>query len=74
MARKGKPMTLNEIRAAVEELVRMGLVADSGERKWNEQTQRYEVLWTLTEAGRKLNWDDPTVLDRWDDLLDRLPS
>ena len=26
MARKDKPMTLDEIKAAVEELVRMGLV------------------------------------------------
>jgi hypothetical protein len=74
MARKDKPMTQDEIKAAIGELVGMGLVVDSGERSWCEQTQRYEVLWTLTEAGRKLNCDDPTVLDRWDDLLDRLPS
>jgi hypothetical protein len=44
IARKDKPMTLDEIKAAVEDLVRMGLVADSGKRKWAEQTQRYEVL------------------------------
>ena len=38
MARKDKPEELNEIRAAVQELVRRGLVVDSGERRCSERT------------------------------------
>ena len=55
MARKDKPTELNEIREAFEELVRMGLLVDSGKRRWSEKTKRYEIAWILANAGRKLH-------------------
>jgi hypothetical protein len=36
-------------RKAIEEalyrLAREGLIVDSGERRWSEQTGRYEIVW-----------------------------
>jgi hypothetical protein len=55
MARKDKPEELNEIRAAVQELVRKGLVVDSGERRWSERTKRYEIVWALTGSCETLH-------------------
>ena len=38
-----------EKRKAIEEalhrLAREGLIVDSGERRWSEQTGRYEIVW-----------------------------
>ncbi len=33
------------IQEAIRALKRVGLVVDSGSRKWSEQTGRYEILW-----------------------------
>jgi hypothetical protein len=55
MARKDKPEELNEIRAAVQELVRKGLVVDSGERRWSERTKRYEIVWALAGSCETLH-------------------
>jgi len=33
------------IQEAFQALKRVGLVIDSGSRKWSEQTGRYEILW-----------------------------
>jgi hypothetical protein len=55
MAPKDKPEELSEIRAAVQELVRKGLVVDSGERRWSERTRRYEIVWALAGAGETLH-------------------
>jgi hypothetical protein len=55
MARKDKPEELNEIRAAVQELVRRGLVVDSGERRCSERTKRYEIVWALAGSGETLH-------------------
>jgi hypothetical protein len=30
---------------AIEEAARMGLIVDSGERRWSERTGRYEIVW-----------------------------
>jgi len=55
MARKDKPTEVSEIRAAREELTRMGVLVDSGERRWSEDTKSYEIVWTLANAYRKLH-------------------
>jgi hypothetical protein len=55
MARKDKPTKLSEIRAAVQELVRKGLVVDSGERRWSERTRRHEIVWALAGSCEPLH-------------------
>jgi hypothetical protein len=36
---------LAAIEQAIEEAARMGLIVDSGERRWSERTGRYEIVW-----------------------------
>jgi hypothetical protein len=36
---------LEEIHDAIRELARLGLIVDSGERRWSERTGRYEIVW-----------------------------
>jgi hypothetical protein len=36
---------LGAIEQAIEEAARMGLIVDSGERRWSERTGRYEIVW-----------------------------
>jgi hypothetical protein len=43
---------LNEIRAAIQDLVRRGLVIDSGQRRWLKRTGRYEIVWESTVFGK----------------------
>jgi hypothetical protein len=33
------------IEQAIEEAARMGLIVDSGERRWSERAGRYEIVW-----------------------------
>jgi hypothetical protein len=42
-----KPMSLNRIRAARRELVKRGVLVDSGERRLNPKTGKREVVWML---------------------------
>jgi hypothetical protein len=59
MARKDQPEDRTQMRiaieAAIQDLVRMGLVVDSGQRRWSERTKRYEIVWTSTGADQKLH-------------------
>ena len=50
----GPTPTRSEIIAARQELVEMGLLVDSGRRKWCEETGRYEILWALASAFETL--------------------
>ena len=56
MARKDRLTDPTEIQlaieAAIQDFVRRGLVADSGQRKWSERTGRYEIVWEHTAAGK----------------------
>jgi hypothetical protein len=49
MPRKDWPTDPAEIQRSIEEaiqkLVRMGLVVDSGQRRWSQRTGRYEIVW-----------------------------
>jgi predicted metal-dependent enzyme (double-stranded beta helix superfamily) len=49
---------LNEIRAAIQDLVRKGLVMDSGQRRWSQRTASYEIVWKLTDVGKTLGKTD----------------
>ena len=56
MRRKDWPTDPAEIRRSIDEaiqdLVRKGLVVDSGQRRWSERTGRYEIVWEYTAAGK----------------------
>ena len=56
MARKDWPTDPAEIQlaieAAIQDFVGKGLVADSGQRRWSERTDRYEIVWEYTAAGK----------------------
>jgi hypothetical protein len=43
---------LIEIRAAIQDLVRKGLVVVSGQRRWSRRTGRYEIVWESTVCGK----------------------
>jgi hypothetical protein len=52
--RRNVPMRADDqIKETIEEtiqaLVKKGLVVDSGQRRWNERTGRYENVWIATE-------------------------
>jgi hypothetical protein len=47
-----RPPTYEEICQAVQELVKQGLVVDSGRKRWSERTGQYEILWVSTPKGR----------------------
>ena len=36
---------LAAIERAIEEAARMGVIVDSGERRWSKRTRRYEIVW-----------------------------
>jgi hypothetical protein len=40
------------IEAAVQDLVRKGLVVDSGQRRWSQRTGRYEIVWESKLFGK----------------------
>jgi hypothetical protein len=56
MARKDWPKDPAEIQRSIEEaiqkLVRMGLVVDSGQRRWSQRTGRYEIVWESKLFGK----------------------
>ena len=56
MPRKDRPTDPAEIQRSIEEaiqeLVRKGLVVDSGQRRWSQRTGRYEIVWEYTAAGK----------------------
>jgi hypothetical protein len=59
MVRKDKPKGPTrmqiEIAAAIQDLVGRGLVVDSGQRRWSQRTQRYEIVWVSTGVSKKLH-------------------
>jgi hypothetical protein len=46
--------SFEELVAAREELVAMGLLKDSGRRKFEPRTGRFEIVWVMTELGEDL--------------------
>jgi hypothetical protein len=56
MARKDWPKDPAEIQRSIEEaiqeLVRRGLVVDSGQMRWSKRTGRYETVWESTVSGK----------------------
>jgi hypothetical protein len=50
---KGQTQVQIEIEAAIQDLVRRGLVVDSGQRRWSERTRRYEIVWVSTSVSKK---------------------
>jgi hypothetical protein len=47
---KPMAMSLKRIRAAREELVRRGVLVDSGQRALNPRTGEWEICWKLNPA------------------------
>ena len=48
------------IEQAIQNLAREGLIVDSGRRRWNELTGRYDIVWVAREFAdrdqqKKLN-------------------
>ena len=43
----------DEIQQAIQDLVRKGLVVDSGRRRWSERTGRYEIVWVAWEFAHR---------------------
>ena len=56
MTRKKRPTDPAEIQLVIEEaiqdLVRKGLVVDSGQGRWSQPTGRYEIVWESTGFGK----------------------
>jgi hypothetical protein len=61
-------MSLKRIKAAREELVRRGVLVDSGERRLNPRTGEWEIAWMLNPAlseeerealAEMPDWHDP---------------
>ena len=56
MPRKDGPTDPAKIRlaieAAIQELVRKGLVLDSGQRRWSQRTGRHEIVWESKLFGK----------------------
>jgi hypothetical protein len=51
---------IEAIEQAIQDLVRKGLLVDSGRRRWNERIGRYEIVWVAREFAdrdqqKKLN-------------------
>jgi len=59
MARKDWPADPAEIQRSIEEaiqdLVRKGLLIDSGRKKWSQLTGRYEIVWESKLFGKTLH-------------------
>ena len=47
--------TLKEVNAAIQDLVEMGLVVDSGQKRWSERTGRFEIVWTCADDIQTLH-------------------
>jgi hypothetical protein len=43
-----------QIQEAIESLARDGLIVDSGQRRWSERTQSYQIVW-VAAGSAKLN-------------------
>ena len=55
MPRKDRPADAEIQRLfeeAIQDLVRKGLVVDSGQRRWSQRTGRYEIVWESTVFGK----------------------
>jgi hypothetical protein len=59
MARKDRLVDPVEIQlaieAAIQDLVRKGLLIDSGQRRWSQRTGRNEIVWESTVFGKTLH-------------------
>jgi hypothetical protein len=59
MARKDWPADPAEIQRSIEEaiqdLVRKGLLIDSGRKNWSQRTGRYEIVWESKLFGKTLH-------------------
>jgi hypothetical protein len=59
MARKDWPADpaeiLRSIEEAIQDLVRKGLLIDSGRKKWSQRTGRYEIVWESKLFGKTLH-------------------
>jgi hypothetical protein len=40
------------IEEAISSLAARGFLYDTGERRWSERTQSYQIVWAPTAAGR----------------------
>jgi hypothetical protein len=40
------------IDEAIQDLVRKGLVVDSGQRRWSQRTGRFEIVWESKIVGK----------------------
>ena len=47
---------------AIQDLVRRGLVVDSGQKRWCQRTRSYQVVWKCTKLGEE--YDDRNMLNR----------
>jgi hypothetical protein len=45
----------SEVRAAIQDLVEMGLVVDSGRRRWSERTGCFEIVWVCADHVKTLH-------------------
>jgi hypothetical protein len=55
MPRKDRPADAEIqrlIEEAIQDLVRKGLVVDSGQRRWSQRTGRYEIVWESKLFGK----------------------
>ena len=50
---EGKAMQ-EQIEEALQSLAREGLIVDSGQRRWSERTQSYQIVWVAARFA-KLN-------------------
>jgi hypothetical protein len=59
MAQKHKPADRAqrhiEIGAAIQALVRKGLLVDSGKRRWSKRDRRYEIVWVVAGSCETLH-------------------
>lgn len=53
-----KIATHDDIRQALQDLAKDGLIVDTGRKKWSDSSGQYEILWVLSPTGR----DKPTKL------------
>src|SRR6266478_6343967 len=47
---------------AIQDLVRRGLVVDSGQKRWCQRTRSYQVVWKCTKLGEE--YDNRNMLNR----------
>jgi hypothetical protein len=47
-----KPEIQRSIEEAIPDLVRKGLLIDSGRKKWSQRTGRYGIVWESTVFGK----------------------